>query len=114
RHCQSAATSPRMPTHERDASGAASGQSASGVRWDLRELYAGPTDPALDRDLAAARAEATAFVSGWRGRIARLGAAELRRALEEYEHVQTLGQRPGFYAALLTASDTQDPVALAL
>ncbi len=92
----------------------ADGHTAAGVRWDLRELYVAPDDPAIDHDLAAARASATAFVAAWRGRIAALTAAEVRQALEEYERLQELGLRPGFYAALLAASDTQDPVALAL
>jgi oligoendopeptidase F len=90
------------------------GLSAAGVRWDLRELYERPDDSRLERDLAGARTQAAAFVTAWRGRIAALTAADLRRALEEYERLQELAQRPGFYAALLTASDTQDPIALAL
>ncbi len=90
------------------------GNSAAGVRWDLHELYEGPADPALERDLAAARERATAFVTAWRGRIGDLSAPDLRRALEEYEALHDLAQRPGFYASLLAASDTQDSVALAL
>lgn len=88
--------------------------SARGVRWNLAELYAGPDDPALERDLAAAHAAATAFVAAWRGRLLAAGPTELHAALLEYERVQQLALRPGFYASLLTAVDTQDPVALAL
>jgi len=90
------------------------GASARGVCWNLRELYAGPADPALERDLAAARERAGAFIDAWRGRIATASGSDLRRALEEYEALQELAHRPGFYAALLAAADTQDPVALAL
>ncbi|MCC6850463.1 MAG: M3 family oligoendopeptidase [Deltaproteobacteria bacterium] len=88
--------------------------SAAGVRWNLRELYAGPTDPALERDLAAAREGVATFTATWRGHVAAASAAEVRRALEDYEALLELGQRPGFYASLLTAADTQDTVALAL
>lgn len=88
--------------------------SARGVRWDLGELYDGPADPAIDRDLSAARVSAAAFVTTWRGRLAAMTASDLRRALGEYEQLQELAQRPGFYAALLTAADTQDSGALAL
>ena len=88
--------------------------SARGVRWDLHELYDGPADPAIDRDLSAARLSAAAFVTTWRGRLAAMTASDLRQALGEYEQLQELAQRPGFYAALLTAADTQDSVALAL
>ncbi len=100
--------------HQEPTATPASGQSATGVRWDLTDLYAGPNDPALERDLAAARTAAADFVATWRGRIAGCTATDLRRALEAYEQLQVLAQRPGFYAALLTASDTQDPVALGL
>ena len=88
--------------------------SARGVRWDLHELYDGPADPAIDRDLSAARVSAAAFVTTWRGRLAAMTASDLRQALGEYEQLQELAQRPGFYAALLTAADTQDSGALAL
>jgi oligoendopeptidase F len=88
--------------------------SAAGVRWNLTELYQGPADPALEHDLAAAHAAATAFVGAWRGRIASATAGELETALVEYERIQQLALRPGFYASLLTAVDTQDQVALAL
>jgi len=88
--------------------------SAAGVRWSLTGLYQGPADPALERDLAAAHGAATAFVAAWRGRLASVSASELEVALVEYERIQQLALRPGFYASLLTAADTQDPVALAL
>lgn len=90
------------------------GQSAEGIRWDLSELYAGPDDPALERDMAAAHAAATAFVAAWRGRIANVTTAELATALTEYERIQHEALRPGFYASLLSAADSQDPIALAL
>lgn len=104
-----------MRVHHGDATtSAAPDGSAVGVRWDLTELYRGPNDPALERDLKAARERATAFVASWRGRIAAVPPSELRRALEEYEALQELAHRPGFYASLLAAADTQDTVALAL
>ncbi len=90
------------------------GHSADGVRWNLSELYAGADDPALERDIATAHAAATAFVTAWRGRIAGLESAALQTALAEYERIQQLTLRPGFYASLLTAADSQDPIALAL
>jgi oligoendopeptidase F len=92
----------------------APGSSADGVRWDLRELYQGPADAGIDADLAAARTQADAFVARWRGRLATIDAPDLQHALAEYEALLDLTQRPGFYASLLTAMDSQDPVALAL
>lgn len=101
-------------SHDDGTTAAGAGTSAAGVRWNLRELYAGPTDPALERDLAAAAERAAAFAAAWRGRLADASAAEIGRALEEYEDIQELARRPGFYASLLAAADTQDTAALAL
>ena len=91
-----------------------SSQSADGVRWNLRELYDGPADPRIEADRAATAARAEAFATEWRGSLAATTAPGLRAALAEYEAIQQLAQRPGFYASLLTAMDSQDPVALAL
>ena len=92
----------------------AAGLKAEGVRWNLADLYAGPVDPGLAADTATARARAERFASAYRGRIAsgEVGAAELHGALVEYESIQELGQRPAFYASLLAAADSQDPIAL--
>ena len=96
------------------ASGSDPALQAIGARWDLRELYAGPGDPGLERDLAAAETRARRFAAAWRGRLADVDARGLSDALVEYEAIQELAQRPGFFAGLLAAADTQDPVALAL
>src|SRR5689334_7141616 len=53
-------------------------------------------------------------MAAWRGRLGDLDARGLADALVEYEAIQELAQRPGFFAGLLTAADTQDSVALAL
>jgi oligoendopeptidase F len=84
--------------------------------WDLSSLYVGPADPAIRRDLEAARDDATAFASRWRGRIAdgALSAAELAQALTEYERIVTQARRPSFYASLAFAADTQDEALNAL
>jgi oligoendopeptidase F len=76
-------------------------------RWDLSTFYAGLDDPALKRDLAAAKAEAEAFRATYRGRIASLGlaAVELALALERYAALQRLALRPYFYAQLLFSGD---------
>lgn len=79
--------------------------------WDLRPLYAGPDDPRIDADLAAASADATAFAERYRGRVATLGADALADAITAFEAVSERGRRPVFYASLLFAADTQDAVA---
>ena len=92
-----------------------SAAAAAGVCWDLSELYGGPDDPRLAADADEAHARARAFAAEWRGAL-RAGptADELLRALRAYEAILELGQRPGFYAALLAAADTGDPRALDL
>jgi oligoendopeptidase F len=81
------------------------------VTWDLTPLYAGPDDPRLESDLAAARAAADAFVARWRGRIGQLDPAALAEAITAYEDLGEQARRPGFYAHLLFAADTQDATA---
>ncbi len=89
---------------------------ASAPCWDLSDLYAGPADPQLAADTESARAQAERFATAWRGAIATdtLDATRLRSALREYEGIQELGLRPGFYASLLAAADGQSAVALDL
>ena len=79
--------------------------------WDLRPLYAGPDDPRLEADLAAAAADATAFAARYRGGVAALAAPDLAGAIDAFEALAERGRRPAFYASLLFAADTQDPVA---
>ncbi len=103
----------RRTAAQRDAG--AAHDAATGIRWDLGELYAGPDDPRLAADAAAARGRAERFAAEWRGVLVRgPDAADLRRCLVEYEAILELGQRPGFYASLIAAADTGDPRALDL
>ena len=95
------------PTH--DAATPADGGPAAGVRWDLTDLYAGPDDPSLDADLSRALDAARAFESRYRGRVAELPAAELARALDDYEALQEPLGRASAYAGLLFAADTSRP-----
>ena len=85
------------------------GGPAAGVRWDLSQLYAGPDDPQIEKDLAGALAAATAFAERYRGRVASLGAPELARAVDEIEALQEPVARAGAFAGLLFAADTQTP-----
>ena len=78
--------------------------------WDLTPLYAAVDDPALRRDLDAAKVEAAAFRADWRGRLAepQLTAAELATALERYAALQLLALRPYLFAQLLFSGDGSD------
>jgi oligoendopeptidase F len=79
--------------------------------WDLSPLYRSPDDPRLDDDLAAARAAADAFAARHRGGVAALEPAALAEAIDAYEALEERVRRPGFYAHLLFAADTQSDVA---
>jgi oligoendopeptidase F len=76
--------------------------------WDLSSLYAAPDDPQLDADLAAVARDAEVFAARHRGRIASLDAATLGEAITIYEGIEERARRPGFYAHLLFAADTQN------
>jgi oligoendopeptidase F len=82
---------------------------ASGVRWDLSDLYAGPDDPRIDADLDGALASAMDFESRYRGRLASLTAEELRGAVDELEKLNEPLVKAGAYSGLLFAADTAAP-----
>ena len=82
---------------------------AKGVTWDLSDLYAGPDDPRLERDLDAALEAAQAFAARHRGRVAELDAAALAAALDELERFEEPAHRAASYAQLLFAGDTAAP-----
>ena len=85
------------------------GQNECLPRWDLSDLYAGPADPAIARDLAAMREAALALEATYRGRIALLSGAELGAVVREYEQIDETLSKLGSYAQLLHAADVVDP-----
>src|SRR5687768_8260430 len=78
------------------------------VRWDLSDLYAGPEDPRIERDLSEASRRAHEFAESYRDRLAGLDGATLSRVLAEYEALSEALYRPSFYAGLFFAGDTQN------
>jgi oligoendopeptidase F len=86
--------------------GAGEGALAAGFRWDLSDLYRGPDDPRVDADLDRALADARAFEGGFRGRVAKLTATELARAVDEYETLLEPVSKAAAYSELLFAADT--------
>ncbi len=82
---------------------------AAGVRWDLSDLYAGPDDPALTRDLERALDAARAFEARYRGRVVHLDAAALARAVDELEALEEPVHKAASYANLLFSADTGAP-----
>lgn len=83
--------------------------SASGVTWNLGDLFAGPDDPRLQEELAACEVEAQAFAAAYRGKINTAGgppAEDLLAALERLEGLYERLYRAGAYAQLLYSADT--------
>ena len=79
--------------------------------WDLSDLYAAIDDPRIEADVAAARERAQAFEARYAGQIAAaaVSAETLRGALDEYEAILCLHDRPMAYAHLRFSADTADP-----
>ncbi len=87
---------------------------AEDVAWDLSDLYAGVSDPAIDRDLDEADARADKLAEQYKGRIADLSAEELRALVEEFEAIVELASKVGEFAYLLWSTNTEDPARGAL
>ncbi len=86
------------------------GSSADGVAWDLNDLYRGPDDPQIGRDLEDALRRAQAFESAYRSKVAAGPSPELLlEALQELEALSELMDKPAIYAGLLHAAKTDDP-----
>lgn len=84
--------------------------SATGIAWDLKDLYLSPDDPALEHDLRAALERAKAFEQKYRGRLRQgIDPKSLYEALTELESIAEQMDKPVIYAQLLHASDTQNP-----
>ncbi|MVA95759.1 M3 family oligoendopeptidase [Nitratireductor sp. CAU 1489] len=81
--------------------------------WNLGDLYPAMDSNELARDLDRAKADAQAFETNWRGKLAQ--EAELKEksrlgaAMEAYEALEELIGRIVSYASLIYAGDTSDP-----
>lgn len=84
--------------------------SATGVTWNLNDLYASVSDPALERDMTEARDRAEAFSKKYRGKIITCTQPSLLAgALEELEGLNELLDKPLIYANLVHAAKSEDP-----
>ena len=83
--------------------------SAEGVRWDLSDLYASPSDPTWAQDLERILADAASFAERYRGTVNVPGgpkAGHLLGALQAFEDIHERASRAGAFARLLHAADT--------
>ena len=84
---------------------------AEDVRWDLSDLYASPTDPALETALDRALERAIAFESEYRGKVALLDPAPFAAMMRELAEAEEDAAKPDVYAYLLHSQDTRDAAA---
>jgi oligoendopeptidase F len=83
--------------------------------WRLDDLYEGMNSPALKADLVRADADAIAFETRYKGKLAEMAVAEeagkrLAGAVSAFEALEELLGRVISYAGLLHAGDTSDPL----
>ena len=86
--------------------------SASGIKWDLNDLYAAHDDPAIEASLKDCRTRADKFAERVRPLFRdpkSLTAADVLQALTELEVIYDALGRVGSYAGLLYAADTAKP-----
>jgi oligoendopeptidase F len=84
---------------------------AEGIRWDLSDLYASPTDPKIEATLAHSLARAEAFEARYKGRVASLEPADFAAMMRELEEDEDAASKPEVYAYLLHSQDTKDHAA---
>lgn len=85
---------------------------ATGVRWDLSDLFRSHDDPAIVATLTSCRERAERFGERYRGTINVAGGPtpeHLLAAIREMEALQSDLERAGAFAGLLYASDTTRP-----
>lgn len=86
--------------------------SAAGIRWDLRDLFAGHDDPRIDATLRECRDRAEKFAEKFRPlleNLQTLTADAVFDALQELESIYEPLGRVDSYAGLLYAADTARP-----
>jgi oligoendopeptidase F len=84
---------------------------AETVRWDLTDLFAAPTDPAIEASMARALEGAKAFEAKYKGKVAMLPPAEFAAMMAELEADEERAVKPEIYAYLLHSQNTQDAAA---
>jgi oligoendopeptidase F len=84
---------------------------AESVRWDLTDLFASPTDAAIEKSMAKTLETARAFEAKYKGKVATAPPAEFAAMMAQLEADEEQAVRPEIYAYLLHSQNTQDPAA---
>jgi oligoendopeptidase F len=77
--------------------------------WDLSDFYASPTAPSVVKDFDKLEKLCTDFCKNYEGKVAKLPAATLAKAIADYEAMQELFGKLGSYAQLLFAKNMSEP-----
>jgi oligoendopeptidase F len=77
--------------------------------WDLRDLYQGPDDPAIENDFGRLAAAARQFRADLHGKLAAQDARALARAIDRYQTIESGLARLHAYAQLRFSADQTNP-----
>lgn len=81
---------------------------AENIHWDLSDLYRSVDDPALKNDKEQLKKLADNFAESYKGKVASLDAAGLKKALREYEELLEMIGKIGAFAHLIWSTDTSN------
>jgi oligoendopeptidase F len=81
------------------------------VLWQLSDLYAGLSDPQLDKDIRWCEEEAGALRETFAGKVAGLAAGELRHLVQRLERLETRLGKIATFAFLNFTTQTQNAAA---
>jgi oligoendopeptidase F len=79
---------------------------AEEVTWDLRDLYAGADDPAIEQDIKQTDEQAAQFAARYHGRLTSLDPEELYEAIAEFEALVERATKLASFANLIWSTDT--------
>lgn len=82
--------------------------SATGIRWNLEDLYLGIDDPNIERDLTGCRTSCELFEKQYRGMLktGNATAPQVKQALVDLEKILETISKLGSFVGLLTAVDS--------
>src|SRR5256885_3560705 len=84
---------------------------AESIRRDLTDLFASPTDPAVEALMARTLEMAKVFEAKYRGKVANLPPVEFAAMMAQLEADEEQAVKPEIFAYLLHSQNTQDPPA---
>ncbi len=78
-------------------------------RWNLKDLYPGINSKEVEADIAKVAKKCAAFAKAYDGKVVKLDAEGLGKAIAEFEQIQELMGKLGSYAQLVYAEDMNNP-----